>query len=365
MDMGQKYAKMLSKLEGDELIGEIRNIISNISMRGCYLILENIGRVPSEDQEGLIFEMLKASPDLSKGVQNNLVSCYRPKHLPRAETIVAICKSLRYAENFLDWIRSFKSGEIYEVLSDLVEKLLAEELYSFAAVLAEEYSLPRLSKIVDLMIKKVVELKEKNKALLPGDYAFFSQTKETERLLWKALHYSVEYQLSSPLLQIRSSATLNYGRDLKCSDFVAAAIISEDEEWIKEALQTAVKSLRDKNSWGFEYEAVELLFQVLKQERFAESREKIFDLFYSRYIWNTDVHPTICKYLILLAHSALHFKNQEWMEKIFDAALKVFNKESLGHEAYEVFIILAEAHEKAKDFINNNPRPEWKFVLWA
>jgi len=144
--MDQRYGKQLRNFSDSQLTGELREVLDTIKEelnqrtrdRGCYLILENIRRVPETDQEGLLKNMLEANPNPSRGVREKLLFWYRffwePKETPAAPILATLIGKISGAGPFLVWWVERYGNELSEsFLCEIKEILVAQDKHAIAA----------------------------------------------------------------------------------------------------------------------------------------------------------------------------------------------------------------------------------------
>jgi len=170
-DLSRKYGKALKKLEGQELLDELQELIAAISKegqrsidRGCYLILENAPKLTASEQELIVGQMLEVNPltYCSRGVKQNLELWKEQlqqkkvlellealKEKPQAEQEAAICNLLESIPEF-----NFQTGKTLGANWQPQAPLAPETqrtLLSKVNIIHLNMILPQGSSVIDLL----------------------------------------------------------------------------------------------------------------------------------------------------------------------------------------------------------------------
>lgn len=392
--MDKKYAKELNCLSGPGLTAELHEVISTIQGvsggfdqrtrdRGCYLVLENIGRAPEADQEGLIRGMLEANPNPSRGVQSGLTG-WKPTRIPSSATLAAIAGAI--GGDLVECLKNVQQGEMSDDLFGEIETtLIAQDKHDVAAVLAVVYAPSRLSWLTDQMMARAIEMcreeahaeattikksieewnktSEEEMAIIRGQPNAFQIGSRRERLFRNAVNLSIKYKTGEALARMRSSAELNHGDDLYYPDFVDASVIVGEEEWLEAAIQRVIKLMQTEHLESYDYRLAQQAFDLVKEDRFAGYRQQLFTAIYNGHVVPRRSDFYEASFLKLLAEMAVHFENKVWQDQVHREAMKQMPNGRYGHTAYEAFIVLAPVHEASQQTIASTPRPEYVMVL--
>jgi hypothetical protein len=393
LSLDKKYAKMLNGLSGSQLTDELRQVVATIKSnsgsffdqrtrdRGSYLVLENLGRVPEADQEELLKSMLEANPKPSRGVLSHLMG-WKPKKMPAAVTLAAIAGVI--GTGFTECLKQVQDGAMSPDLFHEIEKILvAQDNLETAAYLAEKFTPERLPDLVDLMMAQVIdmvhqeadieatnarksmeewdEMPPEEVATIMSKPSAFQIKSRREKLAHTAVDLSIKHKIKAPLARMRGSAELNYGNDLYVYSLVPAAVIHDDPTWHELAIQ---KVIEDGIITDRAYELAELAFGLVKQDRFANYRQQLFNAVYRGRITNPPNSTWYqVKFLELLAEMAVYFQNKLWQDQVYRAAMREIPKGLYGHSAYDAIEVLAPVHPDAQRIKETMPRPVYRIVL--
>jgi hypothetical protein len=392
--MDKKYAKHLGCLSGPELTTELYKVVDTIREtsggfdqrtrdRGCYLVLENIGRVPEADQKALIRGMLEANQNPSRGVQSGLTS-WKPTRMPSAATLAVIAGSI--GGSLIECLKNVRHGEMSDDLFGEIEAILVEQdKHDVAAILAAVYAPSRLSRLADQMMMRAIEMcheethaeavtvkksieewnktSEEEMAIIRSQPDARQIKSRRERLFRNAVSLSIKHKTGEALARMRNSAELNHGDGLYDPDFVDAAVIVGEEKWLEAAIQRVIKLMQSEHLEDYDYRLAQQAFDLVKEDRFAGYRQQLFSAIYRDHI----VPARSCFYetsfLRLLAEMAVYFENKAWQDQVHGTAMKQMPNGIYGYTAYEAFIILAPVHETSQRTLASTPRPQYRLVL--
>lgn len=390
--MDKKYAKQLGGLSGSELAAELREVVNTIGEtsggfdqrtrdRGCYLVLENIGRAPEADREGLIRGMLEANPNPSRGVQFRLTG-WKPTRMPSAATLAAIAGAI--GGGLIECLNNVQHGEMSEDLFGEVETTLVEQdKHDIAVLLAAIYAPNRMSRLTDQMMARVIEMcheeahaeattvkksieewrktPEEEMAVIQNQPSPWRIKSKRERLFHSAVSLSIKHKTGGALARMRSSVELNHGDDLYYPDFIDAAVIVGEEKWLEAAIQRVIKRMQTQHLESYDYRLAQQAFDLIKEDRFAGYRQQLFDAIYQGHIVPPRSYSV--SFLELLAEMAVHFENKAWQDQVHRAAMKQMPNGIHAYTTYKAFIVLAPVHEASQQTLTSTPRPEFRVVF--
>jgi hypothetical protein len=384
VDFSKEFGKKLKKLTGQQLVVELRRVVSTIKQceqrtrdRGCYLILESLGKVETQQaQEELIVDMLNANPEPSKGVRQQL-AWWKPTSMPSVPAIVACISALgvsEFCERTLD-MPSLRALERYARTGDEEDRivppswpddtfqaakkaLLEQKQYDQAALLAERFAPQELEALTDLVMQQAVQLREQELAYdTSKGWDHHAWQRAREGYVHLCVKLATTHRLKAPLVRLRSTDNLNRGEDVYYADKMSISVILNDKEWQQKALQDHLKMVEGVDVGSNLYRLSEQSFELVKQEEFAAYRQQLFSKIVTYKVERGDPW-----YVKILAEMAVHFNNAAWQEQVYKLTMKHL-KGSYGHSVYEALGILAPVHQAAKQTLETTPRPEFVMVL--
>ena len=338
-EFSREYGKRLGCLSGAELTAELRQTIETMSGadqrtrdRGSYLILENLDRTPEEDREGLLRTMFEANPNPSHGVRSRFD--WKPTKMPDSSaTTFAIVRAM---------------GADY-----LIERVRNIQAKGFA-----------LAKRAALLIDDALELR-KREAGAAGSITGMQLESRRKKSVRDAIRLSIKYKMSSRLAQMCDTGLLNLKGDeyISAKDIFSIGTLLEDEVWLTAGIERAIDLMAGVGLESDWYALAERAFELVREDRFASYRQKLFSATYSGRIIPRVHDYYDASYLKLLAQMAVHFQNVGWQNQVYVAAMRQMPDKTFAYEAYDAFPILAPVHEKSREAMEKIPRPAFKFVL--
>lgn len=371
--MDKQYANALKQVTGSKLVVELRNIITGITEedwqrtrdRGCYLVLENIGRVEDlAQQELLITKMLANNPKPSSGVRRALVECWTPLRLPAKEVRRMLIEILPL-DKISKIMRNIADDEPWhsDMAEELISYFLEHDRYEEAIALTHQYAQDQIPDLLDNMVKRLIHRPPVESKFVELDTGYAEELTAQEiqnNLLPTVVEYAVNYKAKKPLVTLRASAVLHCGNRLRPHHMLPAAVLLEDIEWQETATERVCALLTGYGGESYWYGLARDAFELVKDERLARHRGPLFASIMNGRIKSVYHH---FEYMRIAAEMAVYFERHDWQGQCYTLAVHELQSGTYDRIAYEALEILALVHEASRQKIASTTRPPEKFIL--